>query len=71
MWKRLKKKKTAMAGLLIIVFAVIIGVFAYVLAPDNTPNADRQIVEIQAKKPGYEQQFLKLKKERIVKAKAG
>ncbi len=60
MWKRLKKNKSAMFGLMIIVLAVLLSVFGYVVAPDNSPNADLQTVEIQAKKPGYSQQFLKL-----------
>jgi len=59
MWKRLKKNRGALFGLIVIVLAVLISVFGYVIAPDNSPNADLQTVEIQAKKPGYEQQFLK------------
>jgi ABC-type dipeptide/oligopeptide/nickel transport system permease subunit len=65
-WKRLKKNKGAMIGLMIIILAIITGIFAYYIAPDSTPDADRQIVEIQAKKPGYKQLFLKLKKEKNV-----
>lgn len=60
MWKRLKKNRGALFGLAIILLAVVVAVFGYVLAPDNTPNADLQTVEIQAKKPGYTQQFLKI-----------
>jgi len=60
MWKRLKKNRGALFGLIIIVLAVLISVFGYVIAPDNSPNADLQTVEIQAKNPGYEQQFLKI-----------
>lgn len=59
-WKRLKKNKGALFGLLIIILAVFISLFGYVIAPDNSPNADLQTVEIQAKKPGYTQQFLKI-----------
>lgn len=55
-----------MAGLVIIILSILTGVFAYFIAPDNTPNADRQIVEIQAQKPGYKQMFLKVKKERAI-----
>jgi ABC-type dipeptide/oligopeptide/nickel transport system permease subunit len=58
MWKRLKKNRGAMFGLLIIILSLIVSVFGYVIAPDNSPNADLQTVEIQAKKPGYTQQFL-------------
>lgn len=60
MWKRLKKNRAAMFGLIIITIAVLVSVFGYVLAPDNSPNADLQAVEIQAKEPGYTQKFLKI-----------
>ena len=60
MWKRLKKNRGALFGLIIIILAVLVSVFGYVIAPDNSPNADLQTVEIQAKKPGYTQEFLKV-----------
>ena len=60
MWKRLKKNRGALFGLVIILLAVFVSIFGYVIAPDNSPNADMQTVEIQAKKPGYRQQFLKI-----------
>jgi ABC-type dipeptide/oligopeptide/nickel transport system permease subunit len=59
-WLRLKKNKGAMFGLIVIILAFLIAVFGYLIAPDNSPNADLQTVEIQAKKPGYAQQFLKI-----------
>jgi len=60
MWKRLKKNRGAIFGLAVILLFVFIAIFGYVIAPDNSPNADLQTVEIQAKKPGYNQQFLKI-----------
>ena len=63
-WQRLKKNKGAMAGLIVILLAVAAAIFAYFLGNDQTPNADRQIVEIQAQKPGFKQTFLKVKKQR-------
>jgi len=65
-WKRLKKNKGAMIGLSIICLSVLIGIFAYFISTDSTPNADRQIVEIQARKPGFKQLFIKIKKEKSV-----
>lgn len=59
-WSRLKKNKSAMFGFIVVCLAVFIGIFCYYLAPDHSPNADYQTVEIQAKKPGYTQLFLKL-----------
>ena len=49
-----------MLGLLIILIAVFVSIFGYLIAPDASPNADLQTVEIQAKKPGYSQLFLKI-----------
>jgi ABC-type dipeptide/oligopeptide/nickel transport system permease subunit len=60
LWKRLKKNKGAMFGIFIISLAVLVSIFGYLLAPDASPNADMQTVEIQAKKPGYSQLFLKI-----------
>jgi ABC-type dipeptide/oligopeptide/nickel transport system permease subunit len=57
-WKKLKSNKTAMAGLLLIIAAAFTAVFAYWLAPDHSPFANRMIVEIGGKKPGYRQRFL-------------
>ncbi|HMJ47332.1 MAG TPA: ABC transporter permease [Ferruginibacter sp.] len=59
-WRRLKKNRAALAGLVIIIISFFIALFAYLLAPDNSPNADLQTIEIQAKKPGYRQLFLKV-----------
>jgi peptide/nickel transport system permease protein len=59
-WQKLKKNKMAFAGLLIIFLSFLVSIFAYIIAPDNTPNADLQTVEIQAKNPGYRQLFLKI-----------
>ena len=65
-WKRLKKNKGAMIGLILICLSVIVALFAYFISTDPTPNADRQIVEIQARKPGFTQLFLKVKKEKEI-----
>lgn len=59
-WQRLKKNKLAFAGLIIIILSLFVALFGYLIAPDHTPNADLQTVEIQAKKPGYTQLFLLL-----------
>jgi peptide/nickel transport system permease protein len=47
-WRRLKKNKGAMAGLIVIFLAVLVGIFAYYLFTESTPNADSQVVEIIA-----------------------
>ncbi len=59
-WQRLKKNKLAFAALILIILSFLVAFLGYVIAPDNTPNADLQTVEIQAKKPGYTQLFLQI-----------
>lgn len=58
-WKKLRRNKGAVFGLVIIVLSLLLALLAYVVAPDSTPDANRIIVEIAAKKPGYRQQFIK------------
>ena len=65
-WLRLKKNKLAFTGLIIIIFSVTIALLGYFIAPDNSPYADLQTVEIQAKKPGYEQYFLRIPRQTTV-----
>lgn len=68
-WKRLKKNKGAVFGLLVIFLAVITAIFAYFIAPDSSPFANRIILEIGGKKPGYTKTFLLLPKEKKTESK--
>jgi peptide/nickel transport system permease protein len=65
-WRRLKKNKGAVFGLIVIALAVLIAIFAYFIAPDPSPFANRIILEIGRKKPGFEQSFIKVKKDKDV-----
>ncbi len=65
-WKRLKKNKGAIAGIAIILLAIATALFCYLIAPDASPNANRQIVEVGLERPGASQLFLLLPKERTV-----
>lgn len=67
-WRRLKKNKGAVFGLIVIVLAVLIAVFSYFITPDASPYANRIILEIGGEKPGYKQEFLKVKKDKDVSA---
>jgi peptide/nickel transport system permease protein len=59
-WKKLRRNPLAMGGLCVIMLFVFLAIFGYWIAPDDSAYADLQTVEIQAKKPGYQQQFLKI-----------
>lgn len=65
-WRRLKRNKGALLGIVIIMLALLVALLAHVLAPDCTPNANRMIVEIGGQKPGFKQQFLLLPKDRVI-----
>jgi ABC-type dipeptide/oligopeptide/nickel transport system permease subunit len=53
-----------MFGLIVIAASIVVAVTAYFIAPDDSPDANRIIVEIGGRKPGFHQLFLLLKKDR-------
>ena len=61
-WRRLKKNRGALGAMVVIALALLGALFAYLLAPDGTPGANRMIVEIGGRRPGSAQRFLLLKK---------
>jgi ABC-type dipeptide/oligopeptide/nickel transport system permease subunit len=65
-WKRLRKNKGAIFGLIVIGLAVVVAVFSYFIAPDPSPYANRIILEIGGEKPGFKQSFIKVKKDKDV-----
>ena len=65
-WHRLKKNKGAIFGMVIIIIALFMAVFAYLLAPDHSPYANRMVLEIGGQKPGYRQSFLLIKKQQAI-----
>jgi peptide/nickel transport system permease protein len=67
-WKRLKKNKGAVAGLIIILLAILTAIFCYFIAPDSSPYANRIILEIRKQKPGFKKTFLKVLKETNTKS---
>lgn len=65
-WRRLRKNRGAVFGLFVIGIAILIAIFAYFIAPDPSPFANRIILEIGGSKPGRSQTFIKVKKERTI-----
>ena len=62
-WRRLRRNKGAVAGMLLIGIALIVSVLAYILAPDGTPYANRMMLETGGQRPGTHIQVLALQKE--------
>ena len=67
-WRRLKKNKGAVFGLIVIILAILVAIFAYFIAPDPSPFANRIILEIGGENPGFTQHFIKVKKNKNVLA---
>ncbi len=57
--KKFKQNKIALISFWYIVFCGFIAVFAYIFAPDNSPNAKIQHIEIHTKKPFFKTKLLK------------
>ena len=51
-----------MVSLSVIGLAILIGIFAYLLIPDSSPNANRQILELATQKPGFKVKLLEVRK---------
>ncbi|MDE3235105.1 MAG: ABC transporter permease [Bacteroidota bacterium] len=58
--KKLYRHKGLLLGIIIISIASLLSVFAYLITPDHSPNANRMIPEIGSKKPGFSIYFLLL-----------
>lgn len=61
-WKRLKKNKLAIGGLLYIILCIFISILGPAILPDPSENANEQILEIETRKPGFSVQILKVRK---------
>lgn len=61
-WRRFKKDKLALTGLIIIAIATIISVLGYTITPDSTPYANDQKPELHIKEPGFNIELLQMRK---------
>lgn len=59
-WQRLRRRRSVRFALWFIALCVLVAVFAYPLSPDSSPNANRMIVELGARPPGFGKYFLHL-----------
>ena len=61
--KRLLKNKGAIFGIVVIIIAFVVAVFAYFIAQDDSPYANRIIPEIANKRPGFAIHLLQVKRD--------
>jgi peptide/nickel transport system permease protein len=59
---KLRRNKAASVSLYIVTAAFLMAVFAYFIAPEHSPNANRMIPEIGSMKPGFTIQLLQVKR---------
>ncbi|UBM61424.1 ABC transporter permease [Candidatus Sulfidibacterium hydrothermale] len=58
-----------MAALSVIGLAILVGLFAYLIIPDATPNANRQNLALTTQKPGFSVKMLLVRKNNPVEQK--
>lgn len=64
--QKIVRKPTAALALGFIILVFLIAIFAYAIAPDGSPNANRMIVELGAKKPGFTKKILLIPNQQII-----
>lgn len=70
-WLKFRRDKLAMAGLAIILSAILVSVLGANIRPDDTPWASRQILGIKDQQPGFEVPMLVLPTARETKCSFG
>lgn len=62
---KLVKRPLAAAAVVVIVLSMLVAVFAYVLAPDGTPDSNTMVIELGARPPGFSCRLLKVPKAKM------
>lgn len=61
-WRRFKRNKVAWISSIFLLALFVLSLFAYLIVPDNTPNANYQSTKIALKEPGFRTKVLRIKK---------
>lgn len=65
-WQKFRQNSLAMIALIFIGLAVLVAISGYLLTPDKTHFANQQYLELSARKPGFDVQMLKVRKNKKV-----
>ena len=57
-WRRFCRNRLAVCCLALLVVALLVALLGYGIAPDPTPDANRQLPDIALQRPGYRVQLL-------------
>ena len=63
---RLFRNPLSLGGMVIILIVVLAALFSYLLIPDDSPNANRQHIELAAERPGFRVHMLEVCKNEAV-----
>ncbi len=66
--RRLWKNKPAVAGLVFIMFAILIAILGYSITPDQSPDANDQNTEVSLVEPGFSTKMLAVRKNKTTEA---
>lgn len=69
-WQRFLKNKPAVFGLIVIGLSSLIAILGYLITTDSTPDANDQLVEVQLKSPGFQQQMLAVRKNAKIESRS-
>lgn len=64
--KRFTRNIPAIAGLVVILIAVVLAILGYLITPDKTNNANDQVLQITNKAPGFETKMLLKRKNKPI-----
>lgn len=60
------RNKGAVAGLAIVIISVLVSIGAYFIAPDDTPDANRMVLEVEGQHPGFSINMLAIRKDQTI-----
>jgi oligopeptide transport system permease protein len=66
-WRKFKRNKIALGGLVFILILMITGVLGYLITPDQTPMANTMNLQLSNKKPGRKFSFLIISRNTSIK----
>ena len=61
-WKKLKKNKIAVFGMVIISASFVVAILGPLIQPDDTPDANEMALQLTTKKPGFTVKTLRVTK---------
>lgn len=61
-WKKLLHDPLAVSGLVVITLAFTVALLGYLITPDQSPNCNKQFLELSARPPGFSVTILKVRK---------